>query len=146
VTARWLVFHRWTRQHIVAASGLVYGERGIIEAGQVWGHDRQDLMDSIRFVRTAVVDPNSVELAGLRPSQVAWLRDCNRDLQELASQRKVGRTTMLGVIPLDPVLQWREQLISDNDVYARQIANRETVDAFDSLAKRLTEDAAWETL
>jgi hypothetical protein len=53
---------------------------------------------------------------------------------------------MVGVIPLDPVLQWREQLISDNDVYARQIANRETVDAFDSLAKRLTEDAAWETL
>jgi hypothetical protein len=103
-------------------------------------------MDSIRFVRTAVVDPNSVELAGLRPSQVAWLRDCNRDLQELASQRKVGRTSMVGVIPLDPVLQWREQLISDNDVYARQIANRETVDAFDSLAKRLTEDAAWETL
>lgn len=146
VTSRWLVFHRWTRQHIIAASGLVYGERGIIEAGRVWGHDQQELMDSIRFVRTAVVDPNSVELAGLRPSQVAWLRDCNRDLQELASQRKVGRTTMLGVIPLDPVLQWREQLISDNDVYARQIANRETVDAFDSLAKRLTEDAAWETL
>jgi hypothetical protein len=146
VTARWLVFHRWTRQHIIAASGLVYGERGIIEAGRVWGHEQQELMDSIRFVRTAVVDPNSVELAGLRPSQVAWLRDCNRDLQELASQRKVGRTSMVGVIPLDPVLQWREQLISDNDVYARQIANRETVDAFDSLAKRLTEDAAWETL
>jgi len=146
VTARWLVFHRWTRQHIIAANGLVYGQRGIIEVGRDRGHDATELADSIRFVRTAVVDPNSEELAGLRSSQVAWLRDCNRDLQELASQRKVGRTTMIGAIPLDPVLQWREQLISDNDVYARQIANRETVDAFETLAKRLSEDAAWVTL
>lgn len=146
VTARWLVFHRWTRQHIIAANGLVYGQRGIIEVGKDRGHEAVELADAIRFVRTAVVDPNSEELAGLRSSQIAWLRDCNRDLQELASQRKVGRTTMLGAIPLDPVLQWREQLISDNDVYARQIANRETVDAFELLAKRLTEDDAWVTL
>ncbi|MDQ7904274.1 SCO2523 family variant P-loop protein [Phytohabitans sp. ZYX-F-186] len=146
VTARWLVFHRWTRQHIIAANGLVHGRRGIIEVGQDRGHDPRELADSIRFVRTAVVDPNSDELAGLRSSQIAWLRDCNRDLQELASARKVGRTTMLGAIPLDPVLQWREQLISDNDVYARQIANRETVDAFELLAKRLTEDAVWVSL
>jgi hypothetical protein len=146
MAARWLVFHRWTRQHIIAANGLVYGQRGILDIGRELGHDPGELIDSIRFVRTAVVDPNSAELAGLRPPQVAWLRDCNRDLQELASQRKVGRTTLLGTIPLDPVLQWREQLISDNDVYSRQIANRETIDAFESLAKSLTEEAAWETL
>jgi len=53
---------------------------------------------------------------------------------------------MLGMVPLDPVLQWREQLISDNDIYARQIANRETVDAFETLAKRLVDDTAWEGL
>ena len=40
---------------------------------------------SLRFVRTAVVDPDSPELEGLRPAQVAWLRDCDRDLAELAS-------------------------------------------------------------
>ncbi len=28
VPARWLVFHRWTRQHIIAASGLVFGKAG----------------------------------------------------------------------------------------------------------------------
>jgi hypothetical protein len=104
------------------------------------------LNDSIRFVRTAVVDPNSAELAGLRPAQVAWLREINQNLQELAGQNKLGRTAMLGKVPLDPVLQWREQLISDNDIYAHQIANRETVDAFDTLAKRLVDDAAWEGL
>jgi hypothetical protein len=146
VTTRWLVFHRWTRQHIIAASGLVYDERGILDIGVDRGHDRDTLNDSIRFVRTAVVDPNSPELAGLRPAQVAWLRDANRDLQELAGKRKLGRTTMLGTVPLDPVLQWREQLISDNDTYASQIANRETVEAFETLAKRLLDDSAWEGL
>lgn len=146
VTTRWLVFHRWTRQHIIATYGLVYGDRGILDIGVDRGHDRGTLNDSIRFVRTAVVDPDSPDLAGLRPAQVAWLRDANRDLQELAGQRKLGRTTMLGTVPLDPVLQWREQLISDNDTYASQIANRETVDAFETLAKRLVDDSAWEGL
>ncbi|MGQ0777409.1 MAG: SCO2523 family variant P-loop protein [Pseudonocardiales bacterium] len=146
VTVRWLVFHRWTRQHIIAAEGLVYGNRGILEVGGTRGHERSTLSDSIRFVRTAVVDPNSAELAGLRPSQVAWLREVNQDLQELAGRLQLGRTAMLGKVPLDPVLQWREQLISDNDIYLRQIANRETVDAFETLAKKLMDDAVWEPL
>lgn len=146
IRSRWLIFHRWTRQHIHAASGLVYGERGIIEAGTDRGHDQHALVDSIRFVRTAVVDPNSPELAGLRPAQIAWLRDCSQELKELASRNKVGRSTTLGVVPFDPLLQWREQLITDNDVWARQIANPETVDAFDLLAKRINDEAAWESL
>ncbi|HKR49191.1 MAG TPA: SCO2523 family variant P-loop protein [Pseudonocardiaceae bacterium] len=143
VTTRWLVFHRWTRQHIIAAHGLVYGDHGILDIGVDRGHDRNVLSDSIRFVRTAVVDPGSAELAGLRPAQVAWLRETNRNLQELAGQQRLGRTSMLGKVPLDPVLQWREQLISDDDVYASQIANRETIDAFETLAKRLVDDNAW---
>lgn len=146
VTTRWLVFHRWTRQHIIAASGLVNGDQGILNTGVDLGHDQGALTDSIRFVRTAVVDPDSPELAGLRPEQVAWLREVNRDLHELAGREKLGRTLMLGSVPLDPVLQWREQLISDDDTYASQIANQETVDAFETLAKRLMDDAAWRSL
>jgi hypothetical protein len=143
VTSRWLVFHRWTRQHITAASDLVFGERGIVEAGAASGHDRRSLTNSIRFIRTLVMDPNSPDLAGLRAPQVAWLRDCNDDLQRLASKCGIGRTLVLGSVPLDPVLQWHEQLITDNDVVERQIANQQTVDAFDALAGRLTDDAAW---
>ncbi|GAB3818550.1 SCO2523 family variant P-loop protein [Micromonospora zhanjiangensis] len=146
VRARWLVFHRWTRQHVLAASALVYGTRGILETGVRHGHDRDELADSLRFVRTAVVDPDSPELEGLRPGQLAWLRECNRDLLELASTNRVGRTMLIDSVPLDPVLQWREQLISDNDVYARRIANLETVEAFTRLAKLIVDDAAWETL
>jgi hypothetical protein len=144
--SRWLVFHRWTRQHILAASSLVYGERGILDAGTARGHDREKLTRSVRFVRTAVVDPDGPELAGLRAAQVAWLRECNVELQELAGRGKVGRTSMLGVVPLDPVLQWREQLISDNDVLTRNVANQQTVDAFSTIAKRLSDDSAWEGL
>ncbi|MEH1012441.1 SCO2523 family variant P-loop protein [Micromonospora sp. CPCC 206060] len=143
---RWLVFHRWTRQHVLAASGLVHGQRGILESAERNGHDRARVANSLRFVRTAVVDPDSPELEGLQPAQLAWLRACNQDLLELASRERVGRTLVLGSVPLDPVLQWREQLISDNDVWARRIANRETVEAFDSLAKRIVDDTAWETL
>ena len=53
---------------------------------------------------------------------------------------------MLGSIPLDPVLQWREQLITDDDVVLSQIANPATVDAFEMLSHRLTDDSAWEGL
>jgi hypothetical protein len=145
-TARWLVFHRWTRQHIVAASGLVFGDRGLLGTGVRHGHDEDALRDSIRFVRTAVQDPNSAELAHIRPAQAAWLQDCHRDLQELAARLGLGRSAVLGQTPLDPVLQWREQLISDADVSTSHIANPATAAAFDELAARLTDDAAWEGL
>src|SRR5262249_5767485 len=59
VTSRWLVFHRWTRQHVIAAHGLVHGDRGIIDMGVERGHDRGTLSGSVRFIRTAVVDPNA---------------------------------------------------------------------------------------
>jgi hypothetical protein len=146
VVARWLVFHRWTRQHVTAAADLVFGERGIIAAGVARGHDQDELNNSIRFVRTVVTDPNAAEQAGLRAPQQAWLRDCDDDLRRLASKCGVGRTMELGSVPLDPVLQWHEQLITDNDVVERQIANQQTVDAFASLAKRLTDDSAWKGL
>lgn len=146
VKSRWLVFHRWTRQHIVAAAGLVHGLRGLLEIGQRHGYEREQLIDAIRFVRTAIVDPNAPDLAGLRPSQLAWLRECNRDLQVLAASSGLGRAAVLGSVPLDPVLQWREQLITDSDVWSRHVANEVTVEAFERLAKLLIDEQAWERL
>lgn len=146
VTRRWLVFHRWTRQHIIAAADLVTGENGMIDTGIKRGHAPDALRRSIRFVRTAVVDPNAQGQAGLTAAQIAWLGDCNYELQRLASKSGVGRTATLGVVPLDPVLQWREQLISDDDVALAGIANQPTVDAFASLAKRLEDSSLWEGL
>jgi hypothetical protein len=58
VPSRWIVFHRWTRQHIVAAGGVVHGPQGIVDTGVGFGHDRTALGEAIGFVRTAVPDPN----------------------------------------------------------------------------------------
>lgn len=146
VTSRWVVFHRWTRQHIMAAAGLVYGDRGILDAGARHGHDPARLRDAVRFVRTAVLDPASPELAGLRPAQAAWLQNCDEKLRKLASDLKLGRTATLASIPLDPVLQWREQLISDIDAWSSMIANPATVESFSELAKRIVDAADWEGL
>jgi len=143
VRTRWLVFHRWTRQHVLAAAGLVYDEEGILATGVRHGHDQDDLEASLRFVRTAIINPNGDDVGVLRPSQVAFLRECDRDLIALASGLHVGRTRLLGSVPLDPLLQWREQLISDTDVYDRRIANAATVAAFDKLADDLVGDTAW---
>jgi hypothetical protein len=142
---RWMVFHRWTKQHIVAAHGLVFGDRGIIQAGRECGHDEDELQDAIRFVRTAVLELDSPDLTYLRGAQAAWLETCDLELQAEASKKSLGRSTLLGQTPLDPVLQWREQLISTDDV-TNGIANPETLAAFDNLATRLTDDSAWEGL
>jgi hypothetical protein len=146
VTVRWLVFHRWTRQHVEAAAGLVFGERGLLDIGEAYGRGRERFLEDIRFVRTALVDPNAPDLAGLRPPQLAWLRQANRELQRLAAELDVGRAAMLGSVPLDPVLQWREQLITDSDVWARHVANQATIDAFESIAKSIVDKQAWERL
>ncbi|MGB3437381.1 MAG: SCO2523 family variant P-loop protein [Actinophytocola sp.] len=146
ITCRWLIFHRWTRQHIVAANGLAFGDRGILKTAKAYGHEEDRLRDSIRFVRTAVLEPDSTLLTTISPAKSAWLRECNRDLQEWASRHELGLSNVLGQTPFDPMLQWREQLISDGDVYTTRIAAEETATAFDELAKCLTDDSAWEGL
>jgi hypothetical protein len=144
--SRWLVFHRWTRQHVTAANGLVYGDKGILDTGVKLGHGREELLDSIRFIRTAVIDPNAPDLSGLRPTQVSWLSERNDELQRLAARLNLGRGMRLGSVPLDPMLQWHEQLLTDTDQYIREVANAQTVQAFEDLALRLRDDAAWERL
>ncbi|EFC79576.1 SCO2523 family variant P-loop protein [Parafrankia sp. EUN1f] len=145
-TARWLVFHRWTSQHIRAASSLVHGPQGILDTGTGCGHERRELEDGIRFVRTAVLEQGSAQLEGLRPEQEVWLQAINTDLQKLAGKLRLGTSMMLGSIPLDPVLQWREQIIVEDDISNTRIANAETGKAFEQLAERLTDDGMWEGL
>ncbi|PRY37821.1 SCO2523 family variant P-loop protein [Umezawaea tangerina] len=142
VTARWLVFHRWTHQHIVAANGLVYGDRGLLAVGKSAGHDQDTLLDAIRFVRVAV--PNLREHnPGQTAAQATWLHACDEELRKLAVDNRLGRSRILGTTPVEPVLQWREQIIAESDVSAK-IANAGTVKSFRELSVRLTDDAVWE--
>jgi hypothetical protein len=147
VDARWLVFHRWTRQHIIAAEGLVFGDQGLLHTGISHGHNQNALASAIKFVRTAVVSPESEELAGgLRPEQLVWLSEIDRALHALAARLKIGNTVIFGTVPLDPVLQWREQLITNADVRTRSIANIETLQAFEEIASKIHDRDAWRAL
>jgi len=133
--ALWLVFHRWTRQHIIAAHNLVQGPFGLLRTGETAGHDLDALRESIQYVRTAVPaldKPNSAE----RAAQAEWLRTCHADLKQLAMTLELGHSVTFGETPMEPMLQWREQIITDADV-ANEIANRATVEAFQSLARRI---------
>lgn len=139
VWTRWLIFYRWTRQHILAAHGLVYGARGLLDIGTAAGHERDRLQDAVRFVRTAVPSLNQPNSAH-GPAQASWLRTYNDELRKLALELKLGQSVTLGETPIEPMLQWREQIISDNDV-AKKIANEETVAAFLSLATAIWSEA-----
>ncbi|WP_333771213.1 SCO2523 family variant P-loop protein [Streptomyces sp. IBSBF 2435] len=140
---RWLVYHRWTRQHVIAASGLVFGPRGILAGGVARGHDADELRGRIRFVRAAVPDPEAPPWSLVPAAQSAWMRKCDQDLDRLAADRDIGFTAIIGSVPLEPVLQWREQLITDEDVLSSRVANLETLTAIQDLADKLTDDEAW---
>jgi hypothetical protein len=142
-TVRWLVFHRWTRQHVAAASHFIRGPAGLIETGRGFGHDADELRTTIRVVRTAVVDPTSTELTGLRTPQLAWFLQRDRELHTLAAAKQIGDAMLLASIPLDPVLQWREQLLTGRELHQTQIANPGTVAAFELINTRLRDPREW---
>lgn len=146
VPARWLVFHRWTRQHLNAAHDLVYGERGLLKSAVTNGHKEADMRAMVRFVRTAVIDPHSPMNAHLRETQQNWLLAMDQDLERTAARLDLGRLTTIGTVMFDTVLQRREQLITDRDVNQLQIANKETVQAFEDLVRIITDPTPWESI
>jgi hypothetical protein len=143
VQARWLVFHRWTRQHIFAAKSLVHGPHGVIENARDLGLTEERMLAMIRYVRTAAIDPHGLAHSDLRPPQQAWLWECDQDLERLASRSRLGQNWRIGSIPLEPVLQWREQLITDRDVMVTKVANPETTAALRRLTAVLLDEKPW---
>ncbi|MGI5454684.1 SCO2523 family variant P-loop protein [Streptomyces sp. CA-249302] len=143
VVSRWVVFHRWTRQHVIAAAGLVFEARGLLDGGAERGHDKDALRSVIRFVRAAVPDPDSSLWSHLSPAQSAWMQMYDERLRRLAAELGVGDSVLLGTVPLEPILQWREQLITEEEVVATRIANKETLEALEEIARRLTDDIHW---
>ncbi|MEU8894852.1 SCO2523 family variant P-loop protein [Nocardia sp. NPDC048505] len=139
---RWLVFLRWTYQHVLAAGGLVYGPHGLVEAGIAWGHDPAALLASTRSVRTAVAS-SAPAFRDSGPEIAAWLEQQANALRQLAAAHRIGAAMLLGETPREPLLEWREQLILDHDVIAR-IASEATVTAYANLARRLTDPSTWD--
>ncbi|MFF3409072.1 SCO2523 family variant P-loop protein [Streptomyces sp. NPDC002742] len=140
VQARWLVYHRWTPQHVTAAADLV---SGIVKAGADMGHEQEALSGAIRFVRAAVPAVGSPLLSQVPSTTARWMRAYDEKLDVMAANRGIGKTRVLGSVPLEPVLLICEQLITDEDVNGSRIANKATWQALVELSERLTDDAYW---
>lgn len=143
-TVRWLLFHRWTRQHVLAASGLVYGEQGILHIARDSGHHEREFANLLRTVRTAVPSLNNPAAAD-SAAQAAWLRTCDSELKTLARDLRLGQSTVIGETPLEPMLLWREQIVLDSDV-RQQLAKDATIRSFNELADNLSDQDVWESL
>lgn len=137
----WLVYHRWTRQHLMSAKRVVHGPKGLLARAVELGYGLDDLLTRIRFVRTAVPCVTGEHAAGGGP-QAAWLLEQHEILRSLAAEYRLGDSVSLGEVPVDRVLQWQEQIVLDADVGAG-IANWATVVAFDNVARRLVDRATW---
>lgn len=139
---RWLLFHRWTTQHVIAASGLLFADNGIVSCAENAGFSRPGFIELVRTIRTAV--PDSTAFGDMAtPEQEAWLRESDDILKGLAKSRRLGQDLLAGTTPLEPMLLWREQVIMDLDV-KRNLAKRATTEAFDKLANKVIDDHAWE--
>jgi hypothetical protein len=141
LSARWLIFHRWTHQHIRATHGLVFGSRGILKSGAGWRHG-PELEESIRFVRAAMPDPRMDYRGRIGPQLSTWLQERDRELTELANRNHMGRSRRLGTVPFDPLLQWSEQIITQRHV-DNALASQDTLTAFEGLARSLTDEGRW---
>jgi hypothetical protein len=139
---RWLLFHRWTTQHVIAASGLLFEPHGIVSCAVDAGFTEENFTLLVRTIRTAVPDSTAFGSTS-EPEQEAWLDESNRILKDLAKSRRLGQGLLAGTTPLEPMLLWREQVIMDLDV-KRKLAKQATTDAFDKLAEKVIDDFAWE--
>lgn len=142
IKTRWLVFHRWTQQHVVAASGLLFGEHGILQSAAYSGADERTFLEQVRTVRTAVPDLKANGSA-YSAAQATWLQACDSQLHRLARDHHLGASILLGTTPMEQMLLWREQLILHTDV-SQGFAAPETLDAFRYLAEHLVDDFRWE--
>ena len=144
IPARWLVFHKWTRQHIIATHDLVYGERGLLSSAVAAGHGEEEALADVRFVRTGVIDPHGEQVAHRRAPQLVGLLEADRDLESTAERLGLGRALRIVTIPWEPLLQSREQLVLDRDVQVTEVASPDTVNAFEELTRAVTDPAPWE--
>lgn len=113
----WLVFYRWTPQHISGTATLI-------------GELQDQFGADVRTVRTAYTPPGDYSARNL-----SWFEQ-----QEAALERQrnseFGAVPLIGTIPREDVLLWREGVITDEDWQAGHAA-KETVDAYRVVLRRI---------
>jgi len=118
----WLIFHRWTPQHLIGASDMVE----LLKESK-WNSGL------IHLVRTAYVDPNDLPEENRR-----WFVQQNADLAKDESDMcRVTRVRRIGVIPFSRVLQWQERIISRSFLNETGLKTLPEADALRQLAQDL---------
>lgn len=107
----WLVFFRWTYQHLSGATDLCERLSG---AGATLG-----------LVRTAFTEPTEM---------ASWFKEQHRALK--ARARESLRWEIITDIPVEPMLQWKEGIITSEDL-RDGIASQAIIAGYDDLASRL---------
>lgn len=120
----WLLHFRWTKQHLI-------GLKDVVDML----NDGDDLVDPERqfLVKTAYVDPHKVE----PPARQAVIRRHHSELVSALEGMNVGpyraSDKLIGEVPLESMLQWREGIITKADA-ERGLADIETLEAFRNIS------------
>ena len=120
----WLLFHRWTKQHLVGVEDLA---KTLSRGTQV--------PTRFYYVRTAVIDIDQ-EKDDLR----SWIGSRNAELRQMAERfESVTDPPMelLGTVRLETILQWSETILVEDQV--AKLGASPTIKSFGDLAERLTE-------
>lgn len=119
----WMVHFRWTKQHL---NGLA---------------DLLELLEDVEFeklhlVRTAFMDSKKVTPDARR----IYIESQDRQLDEILREIRVGdrkiSEQLLGTIPLETLLQWREGIVIEA-LAAEGLAEQKTIDSFSALANKI---------
>jgi len=123
----WLVHFRWTKQHLIGVADFLSNPKDGLRK-EVNNDDR------IRLIRSAFIDPNTIE-----KDARDWFLKRHVDLGKyLNKHTPESIRPLLGDVPLDPILQWQECIIT-SELAINNIANKATDEAFSSIADRLLE-------
>ena len=120
----WLLFHRWTRQHLV----------GVIDLAENLSNT-SELPKPFMRIRTAAVDRNTVPA-----ESKAWIDRRHDEL--VAEANRLNAVTDppiedLGYVPSDLLLQWSECILTTE--LATTKGTVDTINAFGHIARRLVD-------
>ncbi|MFF0659413.1 SCO2523 family variant P-loop protein [Micromonospora tulbaghiae] len=113
IERRWLIFHRWTEQHLLATHALMHDERGLLACAGARGHDETQLLARTWYVRAAG-DGEPDPATGRRLARLAG---------RLRLAERVAAT-----VAYDRDLAWREHLVTGGPATAAYEAVADLVD------------------
>jgi MinD-like ATPase involved in chromosome partitioning or flagellar assembly len=108
----WLVFFRWTPQHLAGAADLC--ERLTSAEAE------------LALIRTAYSDATEMD---------SWFREQHRALTLRARELLPGREVLTD-IPVEPMLQWKEGIITEEHL-RDEVASESIVESYEELASKL---------